>query len=252
VARLLVFRLLPIPSQYVAARAAYLNSKKYAVGSSSLDKLPIRLKEQKPFDITMKFQRSTLILLVFALGLAGSVYVYETQVVPEKATHVEKERQIFSFKEESIASFKIKKEREILKFERLAVQSSDLTPRSRWQTIEPINASASEPAVAFLLNLLVNIKSNDIIAVLPERLQEYGLAPPLATIEIQLKDRQNHQVLLGKTNFDGNLLYALVDPPSNPSEKIEVFLIPLDLQNAIDRPLSEWQIEKPKSSQIKL
>jgi hypothetical protein len=199
----------------------------------------------------MKFQRSTLILLVFAFGLVGSVYVYETQVAPEKAANIEKERQIFSFKEESIASFKIKKEREILKFERLPVQSSDLTARSRWQMIEPINTSASEPAVAFLLNLLVNIKSNDIITILPDRLHEYGLDRPLATIEIQLKNRQNHQVILGKTNFDGNLLYALVDPPSNPSKEIEVFLIPLDLQNAIDRSLSEWQIEKNKSSQIK-
>ncbi|MBW4620905.1 MAG: DUF4340 domain-containing protein [Cyanosarcina radialis HA8281-LM2] len=194
----------------------------------------------------MKFQRTTLILLFFALGLAGSVYVYETQVAPQKGANLEKERQIFSFKEEAIASFTIKKDKQTLKFQRLAID------RSRWQMTEPINTSASDPSVAFLLNLLVNIKSNDIIAVLPDRLHEYGLDRPLSTIEIQLKDRQNHQVVLGKTNFDGNLLYALVDPPINASEKIEIFLIPLDLQNAIDRPLSEWQAEKNKSSQIKL
>lgn len=53
---------------------------------------------------------------------------------------------------------------------------------------------------------------------------------------------------MGKPNFNRNFLYALVDPPANTNQDLSVLLIPIDFQNAVDRPLSEWKRDKPKPS----
>jgi hypothetical protein len=191
----------------------------------------------------MKFQRSTLILLFLALGLAGSVYYYETQVVPQKELALEKERQLFSFPAKQVVALTIKQEKQNLEFERVAVKPGNAVNSSPWQMVAPINTPASDPAVSFLLNLLANSKSKSTLMVLPDRLHEYGLDRPVTVIKIKLKDRQSHQLILGQTNFDSSSLYALVDPPDTFAGEIEVFLVPLDFQNAVDRSLSEWQSE---------
>jgi uncharacterized protein HemX len=66
----------------------------------------------------MKLQRTTLVLLLLALGLGGFVYLYEVQGASQRQLAKEQKQQIFSFEKEQIQSFSVKTKEQTLFFER--------------------------------------------------------------------------------------------------------------------------------------
>ena len=204
----------------------------------------------------MKLQRTTLILILLAFGLGGFVYFSEIKETPQGEAAKAKEQKIFSFEEEEIQSLTIKNQGQTLRFERVNQKAGDKANISPWQMKAPRDVPASDPAVSYLLNLLVDRKSNspeetpgDRTFTAPSsQLQEYGLDKPLATVEVKLKNQQTHQLILGKPDFSGNFLYAQADPPVKTSQQLQVLLVPISFEDAVKRPLSEWQ-EKENTKQ---
>lgn len=186
----------------------------------------------------MKLQRSTLILLLLALGLGGFVYFYEIQGATQRQEAKAKEQQIFSFEEEQVQSFTVKTKEQTLEFER-----GDKSGKPSWQIKAPSETPASDASVSYLMNLLVKGKSDRTIQVPAAQLQEYGLSQPQATIEVKLKNQKTHQLILGKPDFNGNFLYAQANPPAKPAGNVDVLLVSKDFENAVNRPLSEWKSE---------
>ncbi|MBW4648807.1 MAG: DUF4340 domain-containing protein [Kastovskya adunca ATA6-11-RM4] len=182
----------------------------------------------------MKLQRTTLVLLVSAVFLGGFVYFYETQEATQREVAQAKEGTIFSFKEEDIQAFTLKTEAETLAFERVS------DGEFGWRMKKPKDAPASGAAVSYLLNLFEG-KSDRTLTVPAKNRAEYGLKNPQATIEVKLKNQQTHKFLLGKPNFDQSSLYALTDPPNQTSQQLEVMLVSSNFENAVNRPLSEWE-----------
>lgn len=187
----------------------------------------------------MKLQRTTLILLLLALGLGGFVYFYEIQGATQRQEAKEQKQQIFSFEQEQVQSFAVKTKQQTLNFERDE-------PGISWRMKTPSDTPASDASVSYLMNLLVKGKSDRTIQATSAQLQEYGLTQPQATIEVKLKNSQTHQLLLGKPSFSGNFLYAQADPPAKPSGNVDVLLVSPDFENAVNRQLSEWKINEPK------
>ncbi|MBW4420466.1 MAG: DUF4340 domain-containing protein [Myxacorys californica WJT36-NPBG1] len=189
----------------------------------------------------MKFQRTSLILVFLAIALGGFVYYQEfRQPKPDEAQSTSKP--IFNFKEADVTSFTVKTSKQpTLAFER----KPGVVP-SVWQMTAPQTTQADDGAVAFLLNLLATGRSDRTLTIATTRKSEFGLDQPSATVEIKLANQQIHQFVLGKPNFNRNFLYALADPPVNTNRELAVLLVPIDFQNAVDRPLDEWKKEKPK------
>jgi hypothetical protein len=190
----------------------------------------------------MKLQRTTLILLASAVLLGGFVYFYEVQGAPKREAVKTIKQPIFSFKEDQIQSLTIYINEETLEFERISEQ------QPAWRMKKPQDVPASDPAVSFLLNLLVEGKRERTFTVPADQRQEYGLNNPQATVEIKLKDQKTHRIILGKPDFNSSFLYAQVDPPSQASQQLEVLLVPVEFQYAVNRPMSEWQ-SKPETSE---
>ena len=192
----------------------------------------------------MKLQRSTWILLISALLLGGGVYFYEKQVAPQKEIVKTTKKPIFSFKEDRIQSLTLysKKNRlQVVKLERVTGGTT------QWKMKYPQDVPASDAAVSFLLNLLVEGKSDRTINnVSAEQLKEYGLDEPEAKVKIELKNKQVHRIILGKLDFNRSFLYAQVDPYIQNNQKSEVLLVPVDFEYAVNRPLAEWQPSKPE------
>lgn len=191
----------------------------------------------------MKLQRTTLILLLLALGLGGFVYFYEVQGASQQQIAKDQKQQIFSFEQEQVQSFTVKTKEQALSFER-----KDNVGKPIWQMKAPSNTLASDASVSYLMDLLVKGKSNRTIQVAADQLQEYGLAQPQATIEINLKNQQTHQLILGKPDFNRNFLYAQADPPAKPNGNVDVLLVTTDFENAINRQLSEWKSQDTNQS----
>ncbi|MBD2012804.1 DUF4340 domain-containing protein [Microcoleus sp. FACHB-53] len=191
----------------------------------------------------MKLQRTTLVLLITATLLGGAVYYSEIQRTQnQEATKTTKEP-IFSFKEDQIQSVTLYTAQETLEFDRVNGKTTN------WQMKQPKEAPASDAAVAFLLNLLAEGKSDRSFFVPTKERQEYGFDQPFATVKVQLNNKQNHRLILGKPDFNRSFMYAHVDSSPQSPDQLKVLLVPIDFEYAVNRPISEWQSqsEKPKS-----
>lgn len=183
----------------------------------------------------MKLQRTTLILLLLALGLGGFVYFYEIQGATQRQEAKAQKQKIFSFNEEQVQSFTVKNKNHTLKFE-LSNQSGF----PKWQMKQPSDTPASDASVSYLLNLLVSGKSDRTLSVPVAQLREYGLDRPGATVEVRL-NQKTHRLILGKPNFDRSFLYAQADPPTQATGQVDVLLVSTDFENAVNRSLPEWK-----------
>lgn len=184
----------------------------------------------------MKLRKTTWILLISTFFLGGFVYFYTTQETTRQEAIANKQQKLFNFSQEDIQEILIKTPKTTLQFE---ATNNQVTP---WRMKQPEVTLASDATVSFLVNLLVDGKSEKIITVPIEQKKEYGLDIPQAIITINLKNKQSHQIILGKTDFEDKFLYAQVDPKN--SREIQVSLVDKSFQYALERDLAEWKQEK--------
>lgn len=190
----------------------------------------------------MKLQRTTLILLLLALGLGGYVYFYEIQGATQREEVKQHKRQIFSFEPEQVQSLTVKTKDQTLSFER-SKQSSP----PKWRMTTPSDTPASDASISYLLDLLVS-RSSRTLPIPPAQLGEYGLQPPQASVEIILNNQKTHRLILGKPDFNRSFLYAQTDPPTQPNGQVDVLLVSTDFENALNRSLAEWKQPQPSPS----
>ncbi|MEW6491850.1 MAG: DUF4340 domain-containing protein, partial [Cyanobacteriota bacterium] len=192
----------------------------------------------------MKLQRTTIILLVSVLLLGTVVSLSEIQRAEKQEETKDTKQNIFSFKEDQIQSVTLYLGEETLEFERVD------RPVNNWQMKQPKDIPANNASVAFLLDLLAEGKSDRSfeIPLTQDKLQEYGLDQPQASIKVQLKNQESHWLTLGKPDFNRSFLYAQVDPSYRTAKDLKVHLVPIDFEYAVNRPMSEWQseVEKPE------
>ncbi len=184
----------------------------------------------------MKLPRTTLILILLTLGLASFVYFYEIRGATVREEIKEQKQQIFSFAEDDVQSLTVKTKKLTLNLERSPESSNP-----KWVIKSPISGPANDAIVSYLMDLLVKGNSDQTLSSPVKELGEFALDQPQATINITLKNRQSHQLILGKSNFNGRFLYAQADPATKPDGNINVLLISTDFANAVNRELSEWK-----------
>ncbi|WAS05660.1 DUF4340 domain-containing protein [Gloeomargaritales cyanobacterium VI4D9] len=187
----------------------------------------------------MKLAPSTLIILGLAIGLAGGVSYWEFVGKPQRQEQQIKQAKLFNFTEKDVTAITIIKPKETLKFERVKV--------GEWRMVAPQKTPANDAPIAFLLGQLTNVERvQDKDITIPVQDQaKFGLAVPSATIQVTLENGNNHRLILGNTDFSGTALYAEIDPPAEGTTR-QVALVPIDLQNAVNRELQEWQAPAQK------
>lgn len=184
----------------------------------------------------MKLKKNTVILLIAAILLAGSIYLYESFGKPRQEQIRAEQKKLFSLTEAEITGLIIETQEHTLEFKR----SED---DNNWLMAKPQAVNANNASVSFLLNLLESSQSDRLLNVEKTELSEYGLETPIARIKIELKDQKEHQLLLGDPNFENTYIYAQIDP-KNEQEQVEIILIPREFEYAVARDLSEWKQEE--------
>ncbi|MGH2414829.1 MAG: DUF4340 domain-containing protein, partial [Microcystaceae cyanobacterium] len=154
---------------------------------------------------------------------------------PQREEIQAKQQRIFDFEEQDIKNLKIEVHGKTLEFER----TQDVN--QPWQMKQPENVPASNAAVSFLVNLLNIGKSDRTFKISSEQRQDYGLDQPLARVEIQLKNQEKHELILGKPDFENRFIYAQVAPQNQPARELSIILVPRDFQYAVERELKEWK-----------
>ncbi|MBW4453862.1 MAG: DUF4340 domain-containing protein [Nostoc indistinguendum CM1-VF10] len=184
----------------------------------------------------MKLPRTTLILILLTLGLGGFVYFYEIRGATVREEIKEQKQQIFSFAEDDVQSLTVTTKKLTLNLERNPESSNP-----KWLIKSPVSGPANDAIVSYLMDLLVKGNSDQTLSTPVKELGEFALDQPQATINITLKNRQSHQLILGKSNFNGRFLYAQADPATKPDGNINVLLVSTDFANAVNRELLEWK-----------
>ena len=184
----------------------------------------------------MKLQRTTLILILLALGSGGFVYFYEIKGATQRESVKEKKQHIFSFEASDIQSLMVKTQNLTINLER-----GNNSGRTKWLIQSPTVAPANDAVVSYLIDTLVKGKESRTLSISANQLGEFGLDQPQATIDVRLKNQKTHKLILGKPDFSRRFLYAIVDPAAQPHGNIDVLLVSTDFQNAVNRQLSEWK-----------
>ena len=177
-------------------------------------------------------QKTTLFLVLLALGLGGYVYFNEIHSPPPEETETTAEETLLTFDHNEVQQITLDREEETLTL----IRSNE-----GWEMIEPEEAVAEESAIVFLLDLLTSETSSETFTVENPQLEAYQLSEPLVSIKIQLEDETEHTMMLGTTTFNEEEVYAQINPKEE--EMQEVKIIPINLKEAAERPLEDWKEE---------
>ena len=180
----------------------------------------------------MKLPKTTLILILLALGLGSFVYFHEIKGKNQQTEIKPQKQKIFAFNADDVQSLTINFKETILQIEK-----RNTTEKPQWEIKSPISTLANDAIVSYLMDLLVEGKSERTVSVSPTELSEFGLDKPVATIDVKLKNKQSHQLILGKGDFNNQFLYAQADGNKN----MNLLLVSKDFVNAVNRDISEWK-----------
>lgn len=200
----------------------------------------------------MKFKKSTVFLFASALVLGTGVFIYEVTIAPQMAAEKLERQKVFDFELEQVKSLTVETPERTLEFVRVESKTESAEPQWEMKILESATKSelnerkpipANEAYVSFLISLLVNAQSDRKLPLSVNQKAEYGLDKPQATIDFSLKNDNRYKLVLGKRDFSDNFLYAIANPPEEPKAKLSAILLPINFENGVNRPLSEWKAE---------
>lgn len=189
----------------------------------------------------MKLNSSTIGLLAIAILSTGGLYLWEKSRPEDTSASGDQAvtKPLFSFKESDVQQVALSTPTQTIKLEKSA---------KGWQLTSPVKGPADDGTVTFLVNLLATSTSERTLDVAPVDLKTFGLDQPKATIDVGLKDKQSHRLLLGSQTFNQSALYGQVDPDKagGTQPKVTVQIVPTGFLDAVNRPLAEWRAKPPQ------
>jgi len=210
----------------------------------------------------VKFQRTTVIMVISAFLITGLVYVVEVRE-RGKSTTESAALQVFKFKETDVQSFMITIQDQRLEFFRSpqppspSIIASPVVPPTspqpnsppvKWQMKSPQPGPANDGTVDYLLSLLTTTQRDRTLSIPSEQKAEFGLAQPKAVLDLTLVNQKTHRLVLGNSDFNQTNLYALIDPSQTAEKMITVVLLPMSFSTAVVRPLMDWQPPRTTST----
>jgi hypothetical protein len=198
----------------------------------------------------MKLQRSTLILLLVALGLAGAVYIFEIRVSEKQEQIATQKEQIFTFSADDVQSLTVTIPSQTITIER--IEAEDTEAASPWRLTKPLQTSANPAAVNELITQLIKSQTDPTtntgirqLNISETELSNYGLDNPEKTIEVKLKNNKIHRLIFGQLDFNARSVYAKTDSEID-TETVAVLVIPKEILTTVEKPLEDWKLAKIK------
>jgi hypothetical protein len=167
----------------------------------------------------MRGLRSTLILLVAAVGLGAYLYFVDSKnpVLEENA-----KKKVFSYEADKIDQIQIKS------------ASGEVTAlrkdSSGWAIVKPVAAPADQSTVNDVVTSLANLEEDRVVEENATDLTPFGLADPRIDVTFNVSgEKEQKRVLIGDKNPTNVGLYAKLPNDSR------VFLVAYALDNSLNR-----------------
>lgn len=175
-------------------------------------------------------KKSTGILFLVALALAGLAYFYESKHSPAKEEQSAASQGVqpaFTIKPEDVTQ---------LTLTRAGVTMVCDLKNDGWYISQPISMRADQSAIGDLANALAELPEDRTIKnVSPTDLNTYGLVSPGISVAFKLKDGTKHSLQIGGKDFSNLEVYAYVDGSK------DVALISNVIMNSIDKPVEDFR-----------
>ena len=145
-------------------------------------------------------KKSTLVVLLLAAALGGYVYYAEFRHPTEKPAPGAS-KPLYTFPSDDVTSFRITR----------AGETAPVTLERRkegWVLTSPVETRADSGAADLMAEALAHVASSRQWPQDPARMKEFGLDPPAAIVEIQLKSGPAQRLELGAKDFTGMNVYA--------------------------------------------
>jgi hypothetical protein len=168
------------------------------------------------------FKKTTLLLLLGAVILGAAVYYFDwrrSQKESEKPP-ADAAKLAFSIQPQDIASLAIKHPGNPSELA-LQFEKSDEV----WRMTQPLETRADQASLDGIIDGLSSARIAQTEPGAPDRLKVYGLDPPAVSLEFQLRSGAKHTVALGKKDFSGISVYAIVDGAKDAALLPESLLI---------------------------
>ena len=169
-------------------------------------------------------KKSTLVLVLIALVLGGFVYYYEFKRAPETEKSEDTSKPAFNFQASDIAALTLERAGQRISFEK---HGDD------WLITQPVETRADRSVLEGIAAGVASARVSRTFPAAADRLATYGLTSPAVTLEIKLKNGQQHRLQLGAKDFSGLSVYAIVDGAK------DVALLPDMLLTSTDKPLDD-------------
>ncbi|HEY4950359.1 MAG TPA: DUF4340 domain-containing protein [Candidatus Acidoferrales bacterium] len=102
-----------------------------------------------------------------------------------------------------------------------------------WQITQPLQTGADDASLQGILQQLSSARVAQTEPGTPDRLKVFGLETPDVALDFQMKNGAKHSLRLGKKDFTGVSVYAIVDSTK------DVALLPESLLVSADKPLQD-------------
>jgi hypothetical protein len=175
-------------------------------------------------------KKSTLIMLVAAIVLGAAAYYFDWKRGQKEAANspADSTKPAFTLQADDIASLNI---------------SYPADPKSQpihfekqngvWQITQPLQTGADDASLQGIVQQLASVRVAQTEPGTPDRLKVFGLDTPDLVLDFQMKNGAKHTLRLGKKDFTGVSVYAVVDSAK------DVALLPESLLVSADKPLQD-------------
>jgi hypothetical protein len=173
-------------------------------------------------------KKSTLFVLVVAILIGAAAYYFDWKRGEKEAAKPSEDatKPAFSVQPDEIQSLTISYPADP-KSQSVTFEKHD----GAWQITQPLQTSADSASVEGIVQGIAGARVAQTEPGAPDRLKAYGLDPAAVGIDFQVKNGAKHSVQLGKKDFLGASVYAVVDHGK------DVSLLPESLLVSSDKPL---------------
>ena len=173
-------------------------------------------------------KKSTLIILLLAILAGAAAYYFDWKRGGQDAAKpaTDSTKLAFTLQPDEIQSLTISYPADP-KSQPVTFERRDGT----WQITQPLQTGADASAIDGIIVGLVAARIEQTEPGAPDRLKVYGLDPADVELDFQLKNGAKHSVKLGKKDFTGSSVYAVLDQGK------DVALVPESLLVSSDKPL---------------
>jgi hypothetical protein len=175
-------------------------------------------------------KKSTLIVLLLAIIAGAAAYYFDWKRGQKEAANApaDSTKPAFTLQADDISALTISypadPKSQPIHFEK---------QNGAWQITSPLQAGADDPSLQGILQQLASDRVAQTEPGTPDRLKVFGLDAPVVALDFQTKSGAKHSLRLGKKDFTGVSVYAVVDNAK------DVALLPESLLVSADKPLQD-------------